>query len=193
MKRHTLYGAKVIERISATGGERFFAYCRDICVGHHERWDGNGYPRGVAGDDIPIWAQVVALADVYEALTSERVYKPPFTHEQALAMIEAGDCGAFNPKLLFTLRLIEARLKAALDEMTRSGDPAPGDASGDAPDHIPSRMLKLLEHEREQYKIYASLSGEVLIDYDCGRDVLIFSGRFPTLRRRDRGGECGGR
>ncbi len=178
MKRHTLYGAKVIERISATGGERFFAYCRDICVGHHERWDGNGYPRGVAGDDIPIWAQVVALADVYEALTSERVYKPPFTHEQALAMIEAGDCGAFNPKLLFTLRLIEARLKAALDEMTRSGDPAPGDASGDAPDHIPSRMLKLLEHEREQYKTYASLSGEVLIDYDCGRDVLIFSGRF---------------
>ena len=117
MKRHTIYGAQAIERISAASGERFFSYCRDICLCHHERWDGNGYPGGITGDDIPIWAQVVALADVYEALTSERVYKPPFSHEQALGMIEMGDCGAFNPKLLATLDLIAARLK---DEIGRA-------------------------------------------------------------------------
>ncbi len=178
MKRHTLYGAQVIERISATGGERFFAYCRDICLGHHERWDGNGYPGGIAGDEIPIWAQIVALADVYEALTSERVYKPPFTHEQALGMIEAGDCGAFSPKLLATLNLIEARLKSALDEMAQYGDSAQGDVPDEPAEQLSPRALKLLEHEREQYKTYASLSGEVLIDFDCEKDALTFSGRF---------------
>ena len=178
MKRHTIYGAQVIERISAAGGERFFSYCRDICLCHHERWDGNGYPGGVPGDEIPIWAQVVALADVYEALTSERVYKPPFSHEQALSMISNGDCGAFNPKLLATLDLIAARLKGALDELTYSGDPMLSDAPYESIEQLSPRALKLLEHEREQYKTYASLSGEVLIDYDCVRDQLSFSGRF---------------
>ena len=178
IKRHTLYGAQVIERISAAGGERFFSYCRDICLCHHERWDGNGYPYGISGDDIPIWAQVVALADVYEALTSERVYKPPFTHGQALDMIKDGDCGSFNPKLLATLDLIEARLKSALDDLALSGDPAPGESPYDTADQLSPRAVKLLEHEREQYKTYASLSGEVLIEYDCESDALSFSGRF---------------
>lgn len=178
MKRHTIYGEQVIERISATGGERFFAYCRDICLCHHERWDGNGYPRGIAGDAIPLWAQIVALADVYEALTSERVYKPPFTHDQALEMIRDGDCGAFNPILLSTLDLIKDRVRSAITELAYDGDFMPGEPSYDSLEHLPSRTLKLLEHEREQYKTYASLSGEVLIDYDRENDTLSFSGRF---------------
>ncbi len=177
MKRHTLYGAEVIERIASAGGERFFSYCKDICLCHHERWDGNGYPGGLSGDAIPLWAQVVALADVYEALTSERVYKPPFTHEQALDMIEEGDCGAFNPKLLATLDLVAVRLKKALDEMQETGD-SPISDSGDSPERLTPRAIRLLEHEREQYKTYASLSGEVLIDYDALNDALSFSGRF---------------
>ncbi len=177
MKRHTLYGAEVIERIASAGGERFFACCKDICLCHHERWDGNGYPGGLSGDAIPLWAQVVALADVYEALTSERVYKPPFSHEQALVMIEEGDCGAFNPKLLTTLDLVAVRLKRALDEMQMTGD-SPISDSCDAPERFTPRAIKLLEHEREQYKTYASLSGEVLIDYDVENDALSFSGRF---------------
>lgn len=199
MKRHTIYGAQVIERISAEGGERFFSYCRDICLCHHERWDGNGYPYGVSGDDVPIWAQVVALADVYEALTSERVYKPPFTHRQALEMIKEGDCGSFNPKLLATLDLIEARLKSALEELALSGDPALGEPPCDAADPLSMRALKLLEHERERYKTYASLSGEVLIEYDCRSDALSFSGRFPdhfegeTVMRNALKGETLGR
>jgi putative two-component system response regulator len=175
MKRHTIYGAQVIERISSIGGERFFSYCRDICLCHHERWDGNGYPGGLKGDAIPIWAQVVALADVYEALTSERVYKPPFTHEQALDMIGDGDCGAFSPKLLATLGLIKVRIRGALDELVTSGDQAPGDSPNEV---AGQRALKLLEHEREQYKTYASLSGEVLLDYEFESDTLSFSGRF---------------
>jgi diguanylate cyclase (GGDEF)-like protein len=176
MKRHTIYGADVIERIATAGGERFFAYCKDICLCHHERWDGNGYPSGLSGDAIPLWAQVVALADVYEALTSERVYKPPFTHEQALVMIEEGDCGAFNPKLLTTLDLVAVRLKRALDEMQKTGDSSVGDSDFWA--RYTPRAIKLLEHEREQYKTYASLAGEVLIDYDVEHDALSFTGRF---------------
>lgn len=178
IKRHTIYGAQVIERISSIGGERFFSYCRDICLCHHERWDGNGYPGGIQGDAIPIWAQVVGLADVYEALTSERVYKPPFTHEQALEMIKGGDCGVFSPKLLATLNLIAARIKGALDVLATSGDQAPGDPPYEVSGQITPRALKLLEHEREQYKTYASLSGEVLLDYDCESDALSLSGRF---------------
>lgn len=176
MKRHTIYGADVIERIATSGGERFFSYCKDICLCHHERWDGNGYPSGLSGDAIPIWAQVVALADVYEALTSERVYKPPFTHEQALVMIEEGDCGAFNPKLLATLDLVAVRLRRALDELQMTGDSSISDI--DLPARYTPRTIKLLEHEREQYKTYASLAGEVLIDYDVENDALSFTGRF---------------
>ena len=78
----------------------------DICRWHHERYDGNGYPDGLKGDEIPIAAQVVALADVYDALTSERCYKKAYSHSKALEMIFEGRCGAFNPCLLYTSRCV---------------------------------------------------------------------------------------
>ncbi len=178
MKRHTVFGAQVLERISSQSGERFFTYCRDICLCHHERWDGNGYPNGIAGDEIPIWAQVVSLADVYDVLTSERVYKPPFTHEQALHMIEDGDCGAFNPKLLMILGLIESKLMDGLNELAGDDDHGREAASdGAPPEPLSPRTLNLIEYEREQYKAFASLSGEVLLDYDAQSDAISFSER----------------
>ena len=73
---------------------------RQICRWHHERYDGSGYPDGLSGDDIPISAQVVSLADVYDALVSKRVYKDAYTHDEAYKMIMRGDCGVFNPILL---------------------------------------------------------------------------------------------
>ena len=80
--------------------EDIYNYSYDICRHHHERWDGRGYPDGLAGDQISIWAQVVAVADVYDALTSERVYKKAFSHEKAVEMISNGECGTFNPKII---------------------------------------------------------------------------------------------
>ncbi len=77
-----------------------YNYSYDICRHHHERWDGRGYPDGLSGDDISIWAQVVSVADVYDALTAERVYKKAFSHEKAVDMINNGECGMFNPKVL---------------------------------------------------------------------------------------------
>ena len=89
---------------------------RDICRWHHERYDGSGYPDGLKGEEIPISAQVVALVDVYDALTSDRVYKKAFPHEKAMHMILDGDCGAFNPLLIDCLIDLQDRIVAEKDE-----------------------------------------------------------------------------
>ena len=80
--------------------ERLVQLAYEICRWHHERWDGKGYPDGLKGDEIPISAQVVSVADVYDALVSERVYKKAYPHEVAIQMILNGECGNFNPLLL---------------------------------------------------------------------------------------------
>ncbi|MDE7294848.1 MAG: response regulator [Oscillospiraceae bacterium] len=100
MKRHTVSGWEILEKVSDIIDEDIYDYCRDICRHHHERWDGKGYPDGLAGDEITIWSQVVSIADVYDALTSRRVYKSAFSHEKAVKMIKGGECGCFNPKIL---------------------------------------------------------------------------------------------
>lgn len=100
MKQHTTKGCEILQKIPHIIDEGIYNYSYDICRHHHERWDGRGYPDGLSGDDISIWAQVVSIADVYDALTSERVYKKAFRHETAVKMIYNGECGAFNPKII---------------------------------------------------------------------------------------------
>lgn len=100
MKQHTVKGCEIFQKIPDMMDEDIYNYSYDICRHHHERWDGRGYPDGLKGDDISIWAQVVSVVDVYDALTSERVYKKAFSHEVAVQMIFNGECGAFNPKVL---------------------------------------------------------------------------------------------
>ena len=86
-----------------------------ICRSHHERWDGQGYPDGLTGNAIPLAAQVVSLADVYDALVSERIYKPPYSHQEAVRMIQQGECGAFNPMLMQCFLETEKQLEEQLD------------------------------------------------------------------------------
>lgn len=101
MKQHTVKGCEILANMPEDIMDRdVYKYSYDICRHHHERWDGRGYPDGLKGDDIPIWAQVVAVADVYDALTSPRVYKSAFDHDTAVKMIFDGECGTFNPKIL---------------------------------------------------------------------------------------------
>lgn len=100
MKQHTTLGSEMLQKISNIMEDGIYNYSYDICRHHHERWDGRGYPDGLSGDDISIWAQVVSVADVYDALTAERVYKKAFSHEKAVEMIRNGECGTFNPKVL---------------------------------------------------------------------------------------------
>lgn len=100
MKQHTTKGCEILQTIPNLMDEGLYNYSYDICRHHHERWDGRGYPDGLCGDEISIWAQVVSVADVYDALTSERVYKSAYDHETAVNMIFNGECGTFNPKVL---------------------------------------------------------------------------------------------
>ena len=93
-----------------------YRYSYDIARHHHERWDGRGYPDGLQGDEITIWSQVVALADVYDALTSPRVYKAAFDHETAVNMICNGECGTFNPKLIEMFKENAERLREKIND-----------------------------------------------------------------------------
>lgn len=100
MKQHTTKGCEILQNVPEIMDAGIYNYSFDICRHHHERWDGKGYPDGLKGDDISIWAQVVSVADVYDALTSKRVYKKAFDHDTAVKMIYDGECGAFNPKVM---------------------------------------------------------------------------------------------
>jgi len=100
MKKHSVRGGEIIRRISGIQDAEYTAYCFDIARYHHERYDGGGYPDGLQGDDIPISAQIVSLADVYDALINKRVYKAAYSPEEAFRMICTGQCGIFNPKII---------------------------------------------------------------------------------------------
>ncbi|MCQ2457321.1 MAG: HD domain-containing protein [Clostridia bacterium] len=100
MKEHSARGAEIIQKMSGIWDDKYISAASDICMYHHEKWDGKGYPRGLKGDDIPIAAQIVSIADIYDALTNERCYKPAYTHAQAFDMIIGGECGAFSERIL---------------------------------------------------------------------------------------------
>ena len=111
MKEHTLIGASMLDKLEHYKDEKMIKIAYQICRWHHERYDGKGYPDGLTGEQIPIAAQVVSVADVYDALVSKRVYKDAYSHEQAMKMILNGECGAFNPLLMEVLVEIQDKIK----------------------------------------------------------------------------------
>lgn len=122
MKTHPSQGALMLKKsVPGRWDKRLnlLNYGYDICRWHHERWDGCGYPDGLAGDEIPISAQVVSIADVYDALTSVRAYKPAYTHERAMEMIHKGECGLFSPLLLECLDESQQKIRDSF--MSKSG------------------------------------------------------------------------
>lgn len=171
MKNHTVIGSDMMEAVPVHGSEPLITVARDICRWHHERWDGRGYPDGLKGDGIPISAQIVALADVYDALTSARVYKPAYPHEKAVEMILNGECGAFNPLLLDILREVGGQL-AELLENSGASQTAQLDMRSVAQEihhyeelSASERTLRLLEHERMKYSFFAAMSQEIQFEY----------------------------
>lgn len=116
MKTHTTKGKEIIECLpDEILDKSFLRYSIDICEFHHEKYDGKGYPLGLSGEDIPIWAQVVSVVDCYEALTSKRCYKDAFSHEKAVQMILNGECGAFSPVITECFLSCTNELKACLE------------------------------------------------------------------------------
>lgn len=110
MKTHTVQGERMLEHIPQLREHGAYHYACDIARHHHERWDGRGYPDGLKGEEISLWAQIVSLADVYDALVSRRVYKDAFQREEALKMIREGQCGVFNPALLEQFFAVEEEI-----------------------------------------------------------------------------------
>ncbi len=134
MKAHTVKGAELLERLCQMQTHPSYIYAMDIARHHHERWDGRGYPDGLKGDEISIWAQVVGIADVYDALVSPRVYKRAFSHDTAVEMIRNGECGQFSPRLLRCFLRVEPELR-------KMYTPTGGEKRGPAP---------VVETKREQ-------------------------------------------
>ena len=119
VKTHSMLGAEMLHQLEDFNEQPLLQTAYEITRWHHERWDGRGYPDGLKGDEIPISAQLVALADVYDTLTSERCYKKAFSHEKAVQMILNGECGAFNPLLLQCLTDVQTDLKVQLQQRTQ--------------------------------------------------------------------------
>lgn len=187
MKKHTIYGCGILEMISFFKGEAIFRYSYDICRHHHERWDGKGYPDGLQGDEISIGAQVVSIADVYDALVSERVYKKAFPREKAKEMIVNGECGCFNPLLVEEFLKIEPELyetmykeNEAIDEKDERIEwmrKAPEENES----KLTERTIQLLEMERKKYQILSEMSGELLFDFRRQTDVVDLNERFVNV------------
>lgn len=112
MKSHTTRGCLILDNIQGAWDEEYAKMTYEICRHHHEKYDGKGYPDGLAGDDIPVSAQIVSVADVYDALVNERVYKDAFPKDQAFNMIINGECGTFSPKLLECFRKVRKKFES---------------------------------------------------------------------------------
>lgn len=117
MKSHAARGAEILDKIHDVWNKEYGQVCYDICRHHHERYDGRGYPDHLKGEDIPISAQIVSVADVYDALVSERVYKKAIQSEEAFHMIISGECGLFSPKLLVCLRTVRPQFEKIANEL----------------------------------------------------------------------------
>lgn len=172
MKTHSAVGDAMLEQLPFYQDEELVKAARQICRWHHERYDGRGYPDGLRGDDIPIAAQIVALADVYDALTSERAYKKAFSHEKAIEMITNGECGAFSPELLGCFRDIADDIKAEFAAGSGRADISMKEVRSITDEILhrkelttSDRTMRLLEHERAKYRFFASMSNEIQFEY----------------------------
>ena len=171
MKSHTTEGDAILENGSLDQNSDFVKTARAICRWHHEKYDGKGYPDGLAGDEIPISAQVVSMADVYDALTSERCYKRAFTHDEAIRMILNGECGAFNPLLLECLKDVSEELRN-LKETGKSYD------YQDEAAHVADELLtenelpkgnalrRMMDNERMKKEFFMGCAEGIQFEYD---------------------------
>ncbi len=169
MKSHTVIGGQMMDDLPDYQNEPLVQVAKDICRWHHERYDGRGYPDGLKGEFIPIAAQIVALADVYDALTSVRVYKPAYSHEKAIQMITEGECGVFNPLLLECLMEIADTLPEQINNSAVTGQIELRSIAEELRHHeelsASERTLQLLEHERMKFSFFAAMSQEIQFEY----------------------------
>lgn len=181
IKGHSMAGANMLSELPLDQKEEpLVKTAYEICRWHHERYDGGGYPDGLKGEEIPVSAQVVALADVYDALTSERCYKDAYSHEKAIEMILAGQCGAFNPLMLECLLDISSSLKKKMGykskeryEQTDLSDIA--SRFHDFEMDSSEKIVQQLEFERMRYNFLAEGSRNIVFTYTISPSLLTFN------------------
>ena len=181
IKGHSMVGANMLSELPLDQMEEpLVKTAYEICRWHHERYDGGGYPDGLKGEEIPVSAQVVALADVYDALTSERCYKDAYSHEKAIEMILAGQCGAFNPLMLECLLDISSSLKKKMGykskeryEQTDLSDIA--SRFHDFEMDSSEKIVQQLEFERMRYNFLAEGSRNIVFTYTISPPLLTFN------------------
>jgi len=176
VKTHAAVGASILQNLPMTQDEPLIQVAYQICRWHHERYDGHGYPDGLVGGQIPITAQVVSLADVYDALTGERCYKKAYPHETAVRMIQNGECGVFNPLLIECLLDIQDQLQREI------GTPPEARNFSLAAQRISDHMVReddlpfennlqyRLAYEREKKTFFAPFAGGLQFDYNIQQD-----------------------
>lgn len=181
IKGHSMAGANMLSELPLDQKEEpLVKTAYEICRWHHERYDGGGYPDGLKGEEIPVSAQVVALADVYDALTSERCYKDAYSHEKAIEMILAGQCGAFNPLMLECLLDISSSMKKKMGykskeryEQTDLSDIA--SRFHDFEMDSSEKIVQQLEFERMRYNFLAEGSRNIVFTYTISPPLLTFN------------------
>ena len=180
IKTHAAVGAEMLTDLPIHTDEPLLKAAYSICRWHHERYDGNGYPDGLVVDDIPIGAQVVSLADVYDALTSERCYKRAYPHDEALEMILSGQCGSFNPLLLECLTELSDALPQELGIISLSRhhidqDTVRAELAQQEPHSISAIGFKQIQIEREKYRFLVDVLPEGVFSYNRDHDVFTLS------------------
>ena len=181
MRTHAITGCHILDTLGDMADRDYLRYAHNICHYHHERWDGGGYPEGLSGEDIPICAQVVGLADVYDALTTKRVYKEAYSFPQAVNMILKGDCGAFSPKLLECFKHVAGEF----EELARSyaDGLSPRTEAFDTTLPGPKRQEEnSLERVRAKYASLLHYINGLLMEVDLNKDLfhLIYN-PYPEL------------
>lgn len=180
MKSHTVRGDEFLWEMPIDQEEKLMQVAHDICRYHHERFDGRGYPDGLEGEAIPVSAQVVSLADVYDALTSERCYKQAFSHEEASAMILRGECGTFNPLLLQAFTDIGDELMLRLQVNAKEHDymnntqALANEAMESENLFLSNRSGYLMECEISKKEFFAEQCGGIQFEYDAIMGRVIY-------------------
>ncbi len=187
VKRHTIYGHEFFATLDCQP-YGLFRDCAEICRFHHERWDGNGYPDGLKGDQIPLSAQVVAIADVYDSLIRKRVYQEPVSREKAVEMIKNGECGVMNPVVLNSFLKLEETIYQRFylhDDAVWKQEMIEGlllsNRTALYQQNLSDRTLGLLERERQRYNQLSKMSGEILFTYEVATDTIEFTEKFHEI------------
>ena len=182
MKTHTLTGCRILESLEGMTDREYLLYAHNICHYHHERWDGGGYPEGLRGDAIPICAQVVSLADVYDALTSKRVYKEAYSFAKAVNMIFRGECGVFSPKLLDCFKHVAHKFEVLAEEYADGKIPEKDSFHTELPLPEEYRSEDALERVRGKYYALVHYINGFLMELDMDHQLfhLVYN-PYPEL------------